>query len=59
VNQVLDEIGINLNAQLVDAPANAMTAPQVVAQAGPQAEPAEAAGIDVDLQARLDNLRRS
>ena len=59
VNQVLDEIGINLNAELLNAPANAVAAPQAVAQAVPQAEAAEAAGIDDDLQARLDNLRRS
>jgi len=60
VNQVLDEIGINLNADLVNAPAKAAAVPQSVPQAAvPQAEAAEAAGgIDDDLQARLDNLRR-
>mmetsp|Transcript_9648 Transcript_9648/g.13099 ORF Transcript_9648/g.13099 Transcript_9648/m.13099 type:complete len:224 (+) Transcript_9648:194-865(+) len=60
VNQVLDEIGISLNTELVDAPSTLPAAPvsqpQIVAQ--PEAA-AESIGIDNDLQARLDNLRRS
>ncbi|GMH42688.1 hypothetical protein BSKO_10607 [Bryopsis sp. KO-2023] len=57
VNQVLDEIGIGAAEGLVAAPA-AAAAPQQVAVA-PEAEPmAEAAGLDGDLQARLDNLRK-
>ncbi|KAL2608581.1 hypothetical protein R1flu_027154 [Riccia fluitans] len=62
VSQVLDEIGVDLDAQLVNAPATAAAAPL---QAGPakvaQATGAagdDVAGIDSDLQARLDNLRK-
>ncbi|KAG8081114.1 hypothetical protein GUJ93_ZPchr0007g4379 [Zizania palustris] len=59
VNQVLDEIGIDINQELVKAPSAAVAQP---AAAGKVAQ-AEAAGngdggIDADLQARLDNLRR-
>jgi len=45
VNQVLDEIGINLSSQLTDAPTTSTKTK----------EPAE----DVDLQARLDALRKT
>ncbi|KAG6545118.1 hypothetical protein Mapa_013443 [Marchantia paleacea] len=60
VSQVLDEIGVDLDAQLVNAPANSAAAP---VQSGPAkvAQPTGAAddtGIDSDLQARLDNLRK-
>lgn len=47
VNQVLDEIGINLESQLVAAPSN--KAPEAV-EVNPQA--------DKDLHARLENLRK-
>jgi len=48
VNQVLDEIGINLSSQLVDAPATS-TSPSKTANKDE----------DADLQARLDNLRKT
>jgi charged multivesicular body protein 2A len=62
VNQVLDEIGINLAADLADAPTASFVAPAPVAQAAP----AQAAvggggggGADMDdLAARLNNLRK-
>lgn len=50
VNQVLDEIGINLNEQLVDAPATSTTQQQQVAVADDAA--------DRELEARLNNLKR-
>ncbi|KAG7013995.1 Vacuolar protein sorting-associated protein 2-like 1 [Cucurbita argyrosperma subsp. argyrosperma] len=56
VNQVLDEIGIDINSELVNAPSASVsvsTANNRVAQAE-----AEDTGIDSDLQARLDNLRK-
>jgi len=53
VNQVLDEIGINLTAELVDAPTSGATKAKVAATTVP------ADGVDSDLQARLDNLRKS
>ncbi|GLJ42672.1 hypothetical protein SUGI_0884640 [Cryptomeria japonica] len=59
VNQVLDEIGIDIDSQLVNAPATSVAtpaAPTKVAQA--TAANTEDAGIDDDLQARLDNLRK-
>ncbi|KAL8160875.1 hypothetical protein V2J09_012364 [Rumex salicifolius] len=59
VSQVLDEIGINVNQELVNAPSSSVSAPAAAVKA-PQAEAAanEDGGIDDDLQARLDNLRR-
>jgi len=59
VSQVLDEIGINVNQELVNAPSSSVSAPAAATKA-PQAEAAagEDGGIDDDLQARLDNLRR-
>lgn len=68
VNQVLDEIGIDLDQQLVNAPAG-QAQPQAQASSGKVAQaagagggggggPPEGDGIDSDLQARLDNLRR-
>ncbi|KAH9622803.1 hypothetical protein KSS87_014321 [Heliosperma pusillum] len=59
VNQVLDEIGIDINQELVNAPSSAVAAPAAknkVAQA--EATASDDTGIDDDLQARLDNLRR-
>jgi hypothetical protein len=45
----LDDIGINLSSQLVDAPTANASKPGVK----------EAQAEDLDLQARLDNLRKS
>ncbi|XP_072998170.1 vacuolar protein sorting-associated protein 2 homolog 1-like [Typha latifolia] len=59
VSQVLDEIGIDINNELVKVPSagiSAPAAPQKVAQA--EASGHEDGGIDDDLQARLDNLRK-
>lgn len=68
VGQVLDEIGINLNASLVSAPGQKVAAavPAAAVQQ-PVAQPMGAAeggggtapGLDDDLQARLDRLRKS
>ncbi|GMN29180.1 hypothetical protein TIFTF001_041284 [Ficus carica] len=59
VNQVLDEIGIDVNQELVNAPSATVAAPAAKAKV-PQVETAgtEDGGIDSDLQARLDNLRK-
>ncbi|CAI0419437.1 unnamed protein product [Linum tenue] len=58
VNQVLDEIGIDL----VNAPSSAVSAPaaknKVAAQAESTGNHEDSGGLDDDLQARLDNLRR-
>ncbi len=61
VNQVLDELGLQLNDQLGDAPVGTGT----LTTAGPsKAKKAVAAAAaaddddDADLQARLDDLRR-
>ncbi|KAB2077148.1 hypothetical protein ERO13_A06G075400v2 [Gossypium hirsutum] len=59
VSQVLDEIGIDINQELVNAPSAAVAAPTAngkIAQV--QATGNDDSGIDSDLQARLDNLRR-
>ncbi|GFS43468.1 SNF7 family protein [Actinidia rufa] len=59
VSQVLDEIGIDINSELLNAPSSAVAAPAAknkVAQA--EATGNDDTGIDSDLQARLDNLRR-
>lgn len=60
VNQVLDEIGIDLDSQLISAPvtsaAPASASTTKVAQAS--AASGDDVGIDSDLQARLDNLRK-
>jgi len=64
VSQVLDEIGIDINSELLNAPSSAVTAPASKNKVAAPAEAAAAAtgtddgGIDSDLQARLDNLRR-
>ena len=61
VNQVLDEIGVNLDSELVKAPGQKQATTQAVA-AEPEAIGTSAAvggdGIDDDLQARLNNLRK-
>ncbi|XP_006657579.1 vacuolar protein sorting-associated protein 2 homolog 1-like [Oryza brachyantha] len=62
VNQVLDEIGIDVNQELVKAPSAAVAQPAAAGKVA-QAESAGGGGngdggIDADLQARLDNLRR-
>ncbi|KAI8464493.1 MAG: Snf7-domain-containing protein [Monoraphidium minutum] len=73
VSQVLDEIGINLGSQMVNAPEMPVAAPAAAAPvaamegpmggavgAGPSGSgPVAGSGIDEDLQARLDNLRKS
>ncbi|KAJ6824867.1 vacuolar protein sorting-associated protein 2-like protein 1 [Iris pallida] len=59
VSQVLDEIGIDINSELVKAPSSAVSAPATankVAQAETSGN--DGVGIDDDLQARLDNLRK-
>jgi len=53
INQVLDDIGINLSADLVDAPTGSTATKNKV----PVAAAAESG--DLDLQARLDNLRKN
>ncbi|XP_054785803.1 vacuolar protein sorting-associated protein 2 homolog 1-like [Prosopis cineraria] len=59
VNQVLDEIGIDINQELVNAPSAAIATPAVKSKV-PQVEATgnDDGGIDSDLQARLDNLRK-
>ncbi|MBA0701448.1 hypothetical protein Goari_022934 [Gossypium aridum] len=59
VSQVLDEIGVDINQELVNAPSAAVAAPAAngkIAQV--EATGNGDSGIDSDLQARLDNLRR-
>ncbi|KAF8401059.1 hypothetical protein HHK36_014362 [Tetracentron sinense] len=59
VNQVLDEIGIDINSELLNAPSTSVAAPAAkgkVAQA--ESTVNEDGGIDNELQARLDNLRK-
>lgn len=71
VSQVLDELGCNMDVQLVDAPTGlgarvpAVAAPRAEEKPQMMAEGADAGaggavggGIDDDLQARLDNLRK-
>ncbi|CAL9134846.1 unnamed protein product [Musa textilis] len=59
VNQVLDEIGIDINSELVKAPATAVAKAEATKKvAQPEAAGSEDGGIDNDLQARLDNLRK-
>eukprot|EP00268_Persea_americana_P056354 TRINITY_DN663_c0_g1_i2.p1 TRINITY_DN663_c0_g1~~TRINITY_DN663_c0_g1_i2.p1 ORF type:complete len:225 (-),score=75.06 TRINITY_DN663_c0_g1_i2:252-926(-) len=60
VNQVLDEIGIDINEQLVKAPSSAVAVPAAATTklAQPETAGSEDGGIDHDLQARLDNLRK-
>ncbi|KAG0469132.1 hypothetical protein HPP92_018460 [Vanilla planifolia] len=59
VNQVLDEIGIDINSELLKAPTSAVSRPQETKKVA-QAESAmnDDSGIDSELQARLDNLRK-
>lgn len=62
VGQVLDEIGINLDEQMVGAPGHKQAAPAAAAAEPHTAEPmgAAAGGADADddLQQRLNNLRK-
>lgn len=63
VNQVLDEIGVNLDEQLVGAPGGKQAAPAAAAseRQAPAAMGESAGGgedVDDDLQARLNNLRK-
>jgi len=58
VNQVLDEIGCNLNSQLVDAPQQGVTQPAAAAARVPEAMSAGGEGLDDDLQSRLNALRK-
>eukprot|EP01112_Ceratiomyxa_fruticulosa_P022461 TRINITY_DN821_c0_g1_i1.p1 TRINITY_DN821_c0_g1~~TRINITY_DN821_c0_g1_i1.p1 ORF type:complete len:216 (+),score=53.81 TRINITY_DN821_c0_g1_i1:182-829(+) len=53
INQVLDEIGINLSTQLVDTPVASMSSTTTAT-----ASSAREAELDMDLQARLDNLKK-
>ncbi|KAF2304065.1 hypothetical protein GH714_026812 [Hevea brasiliensis] len=59
VNQVLDEIGIDINQELVNAPSSTVAAPAAKGKVA-QVETTGHydSGIDSELQARLDNLRR-
>ena len=69
VSQVLDELGCNIDAQLLDAPSESEGArvPKVAALGRETCKPVlvgvddttevSGAGLDVDLQARLDSLR--
>lgn len=54
VSQVLDELGLSLDGELTTVPNNA--GPQKIAQGSAAQQPVSA---DMDLQARLDNLKRS
>jgi len=54
INQVLDEIGINLSSQLVDAPMQSTSSASTSSS-----KTAVQEGDDLDLQARLDNLRKN
>ncbi|KAJ4783069.1 Charged multivesicular body protein 2a [Rhynchospora pubera] len=59
VSQVLDEIGIDINSELVKAPTAAVSAPATASKvAQPEGAAGPDTGIDADLQARLDNLRK-
>ncbi|BBH08232.1 SNF7 family protein [Prunus dulcis] len=59
VSQVLDEIGIDVNQELVNAPSAAVAAPSAKNKV-PQVEAAatDDTGIDSELQARLDNFKK-
>merc|ERR1712156_917278 len=59
VNQVLDELGLQLNDKLGDAPVGTGTLASATTNKNKTAVPAGAADDDdADLQARLDDLRR-
>ncbi|PNY02944.1 vacuolar sorting-associated protein 2-like, partial [Trifolium pratense] len=60
VNQVLDEIGIDINSKLLNAPASTSVVAPAAKNKVAHAEPTgnDDGGIDDDLQARLDNLRK-
>jgi charged multivesicular body protein 2A len=55
VNQVLDELGIQINDQLANLPTAGSIAAPAVANKVPVAAMSDA---DADLQARLENLRK-
>uniref|UniRef100_A0A061R9N9 Charged multivesicular body protein 2A n=1 Tax=Tetraselmis sp. GSL018 TaxID=582737 RepID=A0A061R9N9_9CHLO len=57
VSQVMDELGITLSNELLKAPGQAVAQPAQPAAAAANEPMAE--GIDDDLQARLNNLRRT
>ncbi|PWA98732.1 charged multivesicular body protein 2a [Artemisia annua] len=59
MEMVLDEIGIDINQELMSAPSGAVSVPAGKTKV-PQAEApvTDDGGIDSDLQARLDNLRK-
>lgn len=59
VSQVLDEIGIDINSELVKAPTSSVAKPVAnskVAQV--ESAASDDGGIDSELQTRLDNLRK-
>ncbi|KMZ59233.1 hypothetical protein ZOSMA_6G01660 [Zostera marina] len=58
VSQVLDEIGIDVNQELVKAPSNAVSVPASSSKVPESVAVDNSSGIDNDLQARLDNLRK-
>ncbi|KAH9326037.1 hypothetical protein KI387_006215, partial [Taxus chinensis] len=59
VNQVLDEIGIDIDSQLLNAPTSSVAAPEAPTKVSqPTVVGSDDSGIDSDLQARLDNLRK-
>merc|ERR1712173_457755 len=55
INKVLDEIGIDLGSQLASAPQSETAA---AVEEKPQKQMMAEGGIDADLQARLNNLKR-
>ncbi|KAJ1695754.1 hypothetical protein LUZ63_012452 [Rhynchospora breviuscula] len=58
-SQVLDEIGIDIICELVKAPTAAVNAPATASKfAQHKGAAGRDSGIDADLQARLDNLRK-
>ncbi|XP_078435669.1 SNF7 family protein isoform X2 [Wolffia australiana] len=58
VSQVLDEIGIDVNEQLVKAPSSMVAAPAAPGKVAQAESAGDDGGIDSELQARLDNLRK-
>ena len=64
VNKVLDEIGVDLNAQLQNTPQNVVASSNLSESGHRVAEPVgagaegQSANLDDDLQARLNSLKR-
>lgn len=64
VNAVLDELGCNVGAELISAPATKVAvaseskAERAAVLEGGASEPTAGSGLDDDLQARLDALRK-